>query len=122
MDVQAELTREAAILSRIRSVATQQRSLGFGDLLWSRHADWITRLRDKTNPGVQLITPRRTLVFEFSGTLRYYAGGWCSSQDRLPIEQDRVWAEGYEFGEFATVSDALRFASFFLVDEMDLQV
>jgi len=125
MDIHAELQREHALLESIQRVAKQEPSLGFADLQWETNEDIkarLARLRDGTNPGVKFITLRRILVMEHWGGLRYYAGGWASSQENIHAEQERIYAEGSELGEFPDIADALRFADLFLVQELALQI
>ena len=124
MNVYNEVEREKELLEKILVVADRKESLGFGDLF--RGGDdlhkHIERLKRNEDPGVQFTTSTRTLVIEFhSGELRYYAGGWPSSEAKLYEEQFRVAAEGYELGNFPTVQDALRFGEKYLAVQEALQ-
>jgi hypothetical protein len=70
------------------------------------------------DPSVMFESLHRVVVFQRIGEeLRYYAGGWCPDQDRICLEQDRVWAEGSEQGIFDSVAHALAFTEQYLVDE-----
>jgi hypothetical protein len=62
-------------------------------------------------------SPVRLVVFQtIGGELRYYAGGWCPEPTRIYLEQERIWAEGYELGVFGSVTDALAFAEQYLAE------
>jgi len=84
--------------------------------------DHVDRIKQNRDPGVKFTTSTRTVVLEnHRSELRYYAGGWPSSQDRIVQEQFRIATEGYELGNFRTVQDGLRFAEQYLVAGLDLQ-
>jgi len=113
LNVEFEVDQAEAAVDRIAEVATRRQCACFGDLLWSPFTADPSAFLD--NPGVMFESSRRVVVFqEISGELRYYAGGWCPDQNRLHLEQDRVWAEGSESGVFATVTDALAFTEQYL--------
>lgn len=106
-------------MERITKVARYSPCFGFADLLWPptpTTAELVTALMD--DPGATFETNRRVVVFQrIGGELRYYAGGWCLSQDQFVAEKGRVWAEGCELGVFESVADALAFAEGYLVEE-----
>jgi len=108
----------------LRSVARCSDSAGFPDLLWEP-IDWVVewpRMRDTTDPGVMLESPRRVVVVDtISNELRYYAGGWYSDQSRAHLEDDRFMAEGSEQGVFPSLAAAVTFARRYLVDTAPLQ-
>lgn len=119
MDVQAEVDGDEAV-RRITAVARRSACPLFLDLLWGDSPRDLLAIC--ANPGVLFESPRRCLVFQYiSGELRYYAAGWCPDQNRLHLEQDRIEAEGWELGVFATVRDALAFAEQYLVEERAIQ-
>ena len=64
---------------------------------------------------------RVVVIEEHGGELRYYAGGWCSDQNFIYQEQDRIEAEGYEMGVFRTPRDAILFAERYLAGKQALQ-
>jgi hypothetical protein len=117
LNLQAEVDGQPLTLERITAVVRRSPCFGFADLLWSPTPDiqtLATALMD--DPGVLFETDRRVVVFQqIGGELRYYAGGWCLSQDRLVAEQDRISAEGCELGVFRSVADDLAFAEGYLV-------
>jgi hypothetical protein len=104
--------------------ASCQDSLGFADLCWlpfDSKAE-LQRLIEGCDPGVIFETATRVVVVEeHSGELRYYAGGWRSHESRIHLEQDRIWAEGYEMGVFPSPREAVLFAERFLAREQALQ-
>jgi hypothetical protein len=115
MRIQDEVDREVDAVRRITAVARRRPCTFFADLLWGGAMPEIQDLGD--DPGVMFESPRRVVVLQrVSGELRYYAGGWCPDQDRIYLEQDRVWAEGSELGIFASVRDALLFAEQYLAE------
>lgn len=108
----------------ILSVARCSDSAGFLDLLWEPfdYAREWPRMRDMTDPGVMLESPRRVVVVDtISDELRYYAGGWYSDQSRAHLEEDRFHAEGSEQGVFPSLEAAVTLARRFLVDAAPLQ-
>lgn len=119
MSLQSEVAEQPCSMERITRVARHSLCFGFADLLWPptpSTAELVAALRD--DPGATFETNRRVVVFQrIGGELRYYAGGWCLSQDQFVAEQDRVSAEGCELGVFASVADALAFAEGYLVAE-----
>src|SRR5438874_8196055 len=108
----------------IVAVASCRDSLCFADLYWPPF-DWEAELQREIagrDPGVIFETATRVVVVEeHSGELRYYAGGWRSHESRIHLEQDRIWAEGYEMGVFQSPQDAVLFAECFLAQEHALQ-
>jgi hypothetical protein len=108
----------------IIAVAPCRDSLNFADLCWPPF-DWdaeLQRFIERRDPGVIFETTTRVVVIEeHSGELRYYAGGWCSHQGRIHLEQERIWAEGHEIGVFPTSRDAVLFAEQFLAREQAIQ-
>ena len=119
MGLQAEVDVEADAVRRITSAARRSPCSAFADLLWPPIPDLSELMRLlEGDPGVMFESPRRIVVFQrIGGKLRYYAGGWRSDQSRIVLEQDRIAAEGYEMGVFASVRDALAFAVRYLVQE-----
>lgn len=102
----------------IIAVATCRDSLFFADLCWPPFdaEGQLARVSEGRNPGVVFETPSRVVVIEeHSGELRYYAGGWPSRESRIQLEQERIWADGYELGIFASPGEAVDFAERFLV-------
>jgi hypothetical protein len=121
MDLQAAVDRERETVQRICTVATRRSCSSFADLQWGE-ALALDPFVLLANPGVMFETPRRVVVFqEICGELRYYAGGWCSDQERIYLEQDRMEAEGYELGVFQAIRDAVSFAEHYLVEEQGLE-
>jgi hypothetical protein len=121
MDVQAEVAQERDAVQRLAAVARRSDCTMFVDLLgWGERATDLPTLMEK--PGVMFESCHRVVVFQdIDGELRYYAGGWCQDQNRIYLEQDRIWAEGSELGIFETVRDAVAFAEEYLVEERDFQ-
>jgi hypothetical protein len=73
------------------------------------------------DPGVMFESPVRVVVFQrIGGELRCYAGGWCPEPTRRYLEDERIWAEGYEMGVFGSVADALAFAEQYLAEGRSL--
>lgn len=105
-------------------VATCRDSLFFADLCWSPfdfEAE-LQRFNDGREYGVIFETGTRVVVIEeHGGELRYYAGGWRSHESRIHLEQDRIWAEGFEMGVLPSPQEAVRFAERFLAKEQALQ-
>src|SRR5688572_25632307 len=108
MSLEADVDGEPDAVARITAVARRMSIPAFGDLIWPPCPHPLAMMDD---PGVGFRSPRRAVFFQrIGGELRYYAGGWCSHESRLYLEQDRVWAEGHERGVFESVADALAFA------------
>jgi hypothetical protein len=108
----------------IVAVATCRDSLFFADLCWPPFDLDAERQRfiEGRDPGVIFETAMRVVVIEEHGReLRYYAGGWCSHESRMHLEQDRIWAEGYEMGVLLSSSEAARFAERYLARNQPLQ-
>jgi hypothetical protein len=119
MDLQAAVDREREAMQRICTVARHRSCSTFADLLWGEVPNPFVLL---ANPGVMFETPHRVVVFqEICGELRYYAGGWCSDQERIYLEQDRMEAEGCELDVFQAIRDAVSFAEHYLVEEQGLE-
>jgi hypothetical protein len=118
------LSEDKQAFAAILCVATCGDSLFFADLCWPPF-DFEAELQRKVegrDPGVIFETATRVVVIEeHSGELRYYAGGWRSHESRIYLEQDRIWAEGYELGVFPSPGEALAFAERFLAQEQALQ-
>jgi hypothetical protein len=108
----------------IVAVASCRGSLHFADLCWPPF-DWeaeMQRVIQGRDPGIIFETATRVVVIEeHSGELRYYAGGWRSHESRIHLEQDRIWAEGYEMGVFPSPREAVLFAERFLAREQALR-
>jgi hypothetical protein len=124
MNVYREVEREKELLASILSVARMRESLGFADLFRGSDnlQEHIERVKRGENPGVKFTTSSRTVVIEFhSGQLRFYAGGWASSEARLYEEQFRIAGEGYELGSFQNLREGLRFTEEYLVAARSLQ-
>jgi hypothetical protein len=122
--VYSEVEREKELLHKVLAVAARNESLGFADLFrpGDNMREHIERLKRNEDPGVKFTTSTRTVVIEFhSGQLRYYAGGWPSSQANLHSERIRVLAEGCELGSFRTIQDSLRFTEKYLAALEGLQ-
>jgi hypothetical protein len=106
------------------AVATCRDSLCFADLCWlpfDSQAE-LQRLVEWRDPGVHFETAARMVVIEeHSGELRYSAGGWRSHESRIPLEQERIWAEGHEMGVFPSPGEAVLFAERFLAREQAIQ-
>jgi len=124
MSLRERLAENRQPFEAVVAVATCRDSLFFADLCWPP-LDWEgewQRLIEGHYPGVILETVSRVIVMEeYSGELRYYAGGWRSEESRIYLEQDRIEAEGYEMGVFRTPRDAVLFAECFLVGMQALQ-
>ena len=106
------------------AVATCRDSLGFVDLYWPPIEPKVElqRLGEQRDPGVIFESPTRMVVIEeHSGELRYFAGGWCSHESRIYLEQERIKAEGHETGVFLTPQNAMFFAERFLAHQQALQ-
>jgi len=124
MNVYSEIEHQEELLHNILAVADRKQSLGFADLFHPGDdmPGHIERIKRNDDPGVKFTTSTRTVVIEFhSGELRYYAGGWLSSQADPYNEQDRVLAEGCELGSFRTLQDGLRFTERYLAGLEELQ-
>jgi hypothetical protein len=108
----------------ILGVATCRDSLFFADLCWppfDSEAE-LQRLVEGRDSGVIFETATRVLVIEeHNGELRYYAGGWPSHASRIHLEEDRIWADGYEMGVFPSPHDGILFAERFLGRKQALQ-
>jgi hypothetical protein len=108
----------------ILTVASCRDSLFFADLCWppfESEAE-LQRMIEGRDPGVILESATRVVAIqEHSGELRYYAGGWRSHESRIYLEQDRIWAEGYEMGVLPSPREAVLFAEQFLARERALQ-
>src|SRR6478736_194471 len=105
MGLREGLAEYQQLFHAIVAVASCRDSLGFADLCWPPF-DWeaeLQRLIEGREPGVIFETATRVVVIEeHAGELRYYAGGWRSHESRIHLEQDRIWAEGYEMGVLPT--------------------
>jgi hypothetical protein len=119
VSLQAEVDGPPLSVERITAVARRSPCFGFADLMWSPTPDMQTLTNTlMDDPGVLFETDQRVVVFQrIGGELRYYAGGWCLSRDRIVAEQHRISAEGCELGVFGSVADALAFAEGYLVAE-----
>jgi hypothetical protein len=118
------LAEDKEAFDAIVAVATCRDSLFFADLCWppvdaeAEHQ----RAVEGRDPGAIFETATRVVVIEeHSGELRYYAGGWRSHESRIHLEQDRIWAEGYEMGVLPSPREAVRFAEWFLAWGQSLQ-
>jgi hypothetical protein len=122
MGLRQRLVQHKESFDTILAVATCRDSLFFADLCWPPF-DLETELQRTTeDPGVIFESPSRVVVIaEHSSELRYYAGGWCSHQSQLHLEQDRMTAEGYELGVFPSPLEAMLFAERFLAGGQALQ-
>jgi hypothetical protein len=119
-----QLAEDKQAFDAIATVATCRDSLFFADLCWAPFdaEPELHRSVERRDPGVIFETATRVVVIEeHSGELRYYAGGWRSHESRIHLEQDRIWAEGYEMGVFPSPPDAVLFAERFLVRNQPLQ-
>src|SRR2546421_5950931 len=118
------LAEDKPAFDAIVAIATCRDSLFFADLCWPPFDSEAERQRliEGRDPGVIFETATRVVVMEeHSGELRYYAGGWRSHESRIHLEQDRIWAEGYEMGVFPSPQDAVLFAERFLARRQALQ-
>ena len=124
MGLSERLAEDKQAFDRIAAVATCRESLLFIDLCWppfDSEAE-LRRAFEWRDPGVILETATRVVVIEeHSGELRYFAGGWRSHESRIHLEQDRIWAEGYESGVLPSPREATLFAARFLAQEEALQ-
>jgi hypothetical protein len=124
MSLRDRLAEDKPAFDAIVAVATCRDSLFFADLCWppfDSEAE-LQRLTKGSDPGVIFETVTRVVVIEeHSGELRYYAGGWRSHESRIHLEQDRIWAEGYEMGVLPSPREAVLFAERFLAREQALQ-
>jgi hypothetical protein len=122
--LQERLAADKKAFDAILGVATCRDSLFFADLCWppfDSEAE-LQRLVEGRDTGVIFETATRVVVIEeHSGELRYYAGGWRSHESRIHLEQERIWAEGYEIGVFPLPHDAVLFAERFLARKQALQ-
>lgn len=124
MGLLERLAEDKQAFDAVVAVATCRDSLFFADLCWApfdSEAE-LRRAAEGRDPGVIFETATRVVVIkEHSGELRYYAGGWRSHESRIHLEQDRIWAEGYEMGVLPSPREAVRFAERFLAREQALQ-
>jgi hypothetical protein len=119
-----QIAKDKPAFDAVLAVATYRDSLLFADLCWPPFdlQFELRRAAEGNDPGVIFETPTRVVVIEdHSGELRYYAGGWCSHQDRIHLEQDRIWLEGNELGVFPSPREAVVFAERFLSRQQPLQ-
>ncbi len=120
MQLRDRLAEHRQLFEAVLAVAHCRESLGFGDL-WFPPFDFEAarqRLSANRDPGVMFETDSRVVVIEdYGGELRYYAGGWCRDEGRLYLEQDRIAAEGSEFGVLESVRAAIEFAEQYLVEQ-----
>jgi hypothetical protein len=119
-----QLAEDKPTFDAIVAVATCRDSLFFADLCWPPFDSEAERQRflEGRDPGVIFETATRVVVIEeHNGELRYYAGGWRSHESRIHLEQDRIWAEGYEMGVLPSPREAMCFAERFLAREQPLQ-
>lgn len=124
MGLRERLAEVTSPFDAILAVATCRDSLLFLDLCWPPFDSETERQRliEGRDPGVIFATPTRVVVIEeHSGELRYYAGGWSSHESRIPLEQERIWAEGSEMGVMLSPCEAVRFAERFLARQQPLQ-
>lgn len=124
MGLRERLAEDKQAFDAIFAVATCRDSLFFADVCWppfDSEAE-LPRLDEGRDPGVIFETASRVVVIEeHSGELRYYAGGWRSHVSRIHLEQDRIWAVGYEMGVFPSPQEAVLFAERFLAREQALE-
>lgn len=124
MSLREQIAEDKRAFDAVLAVATCRDSLLFADLCWTPFdlQFELRRAAEGSDPGVIFETPTRVVVIEdHSGELRYYAGGWCSHQDRIHLEQHRISAEGYELGVFPSPREAVLFAERFLSRQQPLQ-
>jgi len=124
MDLRDQLAEFRQPFDAITAVATHAASVGFADLLWEPldENEALPRIMETRDPGVIFETPTRVVVVEeWSGELRYYAGGWRSDQHRIHLEWDRIEAEGSEMGVLPSPEAAARFAERYLARDEALQ-
>ena len=124
MGLREQLAEDKQAFDTILTVATCRDSLFFADLCWPPFDSEVElqRLVKGRDPGVIFETSTRVVVIEeHSGELRYYAGGWRSHESRIHLEQDRIWAEGYELGVLLSPREAVGFAERFLARAQPLQ-
>jgi hypothetical protein len=118
------LAEDKKAFDAILGVATCRDSLFFADLCWPPFDSGpeLQRLVEGRDSGVIFEKATRVVVIEdHSGELRYYAGGWRSHESCIHLEQERIWAEGYEMGVFPSPQDAVVFAERFLARKQALQ-
>jgi hypothetical protein len=124
MGLRERLAENRYPFEAVVAVATCRGSLFFADLCWPPFDVEAERQRliEGRDPGVIFETASRVVVVEeHSGELRYYAGGWCSDERRIHLEQGRIEAEGQEMGVFRTPRDAMNFSERYLVGKQALQ-
>lgn len=118
------LAEDKSPFDSILAVASCRDSILFLDLCWPPFDSEAERQRliEWRDPGVIFETPTRVVVIEeIGGELRYYAGGWRSDESRIHLEQDRIWAEGFEMGVLPSPGEAVRFAERYLTRQQPLQ-
>ena len=124
MSLRDQLSEHEQAFNAILAVATWRDSLFFADLCWPPFDPDVTarRVAENRDPGIMFETPTRVVVIEeHGGELRYYAGGWCSPENRHSEEEERILAEGCEMGVFPSPREAVLFVEGFLAQQLDLQ-